>query len=121
MSDILFPSYTRDEKRNVKLSLEQVEQLRSDFKMGKYSTKRELGEAYGITGATASYWLMNDDERAAKNKKRNNNKRTYNLGTHTRYLKRKREFDNEAIVSYRSEVNRRAKKNKSLQLKLVKK
>lgn len=104
-----FPVYKREEKRNIKLSESDIAELREDWKNGKYQTKAEAGRAFNISADQVRYWLMTDEERAAKNKERNKRKRTYNPEVYRRYLDHKLEHDKEGIRKFRNATNSRLK------------
>ncbi len=105
MTDVKFPTYKREEQKNVKLTTEQVAELRAEFKTGE-TNKSALARKYNISNPTVDYWLLTDEERAEKN--RNKKKQPHNPEVQRRYLERKRQYDPEGVRAYRN-----AHKNKS--------
>ena len=105
MSD--FPRYKRDEKRSVKLTSADIEEIRS-LRATNVSVK-VLAEMFGVTESGIRYQLMTDEQRAEKNKKRADYKKTYNPEVHRRYLDNKKEHDKEGILAYRRKINAASK------------
>lgn len=109
ISDVGFPNYAREQKRNVKISLEEIEQMRSDANTGKYSNA-QLAMMYSISSTQVRYWLVSDEKRAEMNKARAKRKKTYNPVVHRRYLDRKLEDTPVEIKLYRRSVKDRLKR-----------
>ena len=98
-----YPTYTREQNRSIKLSLEQIERIKQLKSIG-YSISK-ISKMFGVSNSGIKYQLMTEEEKKEANARRRKYKKTYNPEVARRFLDNKKSTHRKEILNYRKKVN----------------